>query len=85
MNKNHKHVLESLTRRVDRVRSFLSLFKPNLEYDVVAIQDVYGPTAVDQNIQAIVVSKETLSGATASVFIPPLPHALDPDLECERS
>ena len=72
VNKNHKQVLESLTHRVDRVRSFLALFKPDLEYDVVPIYDVYGPTAVDQNIQAIVVSKETLSGATASELIPPL-------------
>jgi len=65
VNKSNKHVLESLTRRVDRVRSFLTFFKPGLEYDVVSIQDVYGPTAVDQNIRAIVVSKETLGGATA--------------------
>jgi hypothetical protein len=80
VNKSNKHVLESLTRRVDRVRSFLTLFKPGLEYDVVSIQDVYGPTAVDQNIRAIVVSKETLGGATASRFILPLPYAPDSDL-----
>ena len=69
MNKANKHVLESLTHRIDRVRSFLTLFKPSLEYHIAPIQDVYGPTAVDPNIQALVVSKETLSGGAASQFI----------------
>lgn len=76
MNKANKHVLESLTRRTDRVRSFLTSFKPSLEYDIVPIQDVYGPTAVDPNIQGLVVSKETLSGGAASRFIPPAPHTV---------
>jgi len=65
VNKANKHLLEPLTRRIGRVRSFLTLFKPSLEYDIVPIQDVYGPTAVDPNIQGLVVSKETLSGGTA--------------------
>ncbi|KAF9645133.1 Nucleotidylyl transferase [Thelephora ganbajun] len=68
VNKANKHVLESLARRADRVRSFLTSFKPGLEYDIVPIQDVYGPTTVDPNIQALVVSKETLSGGAASRF-----------------
>ena len=56
------------------MRSFLATFKPSLEYHIVPIQDVYGPTAVDPNIQALVVSKETLSGGAASQFILPSPH-----------
>jgi pantetheine-phosphate adenylyltransferase len=67
VNKANKHVLESLTHRIDRVRSFLTLFKPSLEYEIVPIHDVYGPP--DPEIQALVVSKETLSGAAASRFI----------------
>ena len=51
---------------MERVRDFLHLFKPSLICDAVAISDVYGPTAVDPNIQALVVSKETRSGAAAS-------------------
>jgi len=81
VNKANKHVLEPLALRISRVRSFLALFKPNLEYDIVPIQDVYGPTAVDPNIQGLVVSKETLSGGAASSFIPPALYTLDSDLE----
>ncbi|TFK62531.1 hypothetical protein BDN72DRAFT_385093 [Pluteus cervinus] len=59
----HKHVLQKLSERIARVRDFLSLFKPGIFYDIVPISDVYGPTAWDANIQALVVRKETLSGA----------------------
>jgi pantetheine-phosphate adenylyltransferase len=65
-NKSNKHIMENLSQRSARVRGFLTFFKPELIYDVVPINDVYGPTAWDQNIQALVVSKETLSGATES-------------------
>ncbi|KAJ6623461.1 Nucleotidylyl transferase [Mycena sp. CBHHK59/15] len=51
--------------RIDSVRQFLSIFKPGLIYDIVPINDVYGPTGWDPNIQALVVSKETASGATS--------------------
>ena len=71
VNKANKQVIEPLSYRIDRVRSFLNSFKPDLEYDIVSIQDVYGPTAVDPDIQALVISKETLSGGAASPFIPP--------------
>ena len=64
--KANKHVLESLDVRIEHVRRFLEFFKPGLVYDAVPIDDVYGPTAVDPNIQALVVSKETLGGASAS-------------------
>jgi len=48
-----------------RVREFCQRFKPSLEYDIVPISDVYGPTAWDPNIQALVLSDETREGATA--------------------
>ncbi len=60
--------MEDLTERTRRVRGFLEFFKPGLDYDIVPINDVYGPTAWDPNIQALVVSKETLSGAAESVW-----------------
>lgn len=64
--KANRHVLEPLDVRIEHVRRFLDFFKPGLVYDAVPIDDVYGPTAVDPNIQALVVSKETLGGASAS-------------------
>lgn len=65
-NKANKRVLEHLPVRTERVRAFLTLFKQRIHYDIVPINDVYGPTAWDPNIQALVVSKETLPGAAAS-------------------
>ena len=85
VNKANKHVLEPLTRRIDRVQAFLTSFKPSLEYHIVPIQDVYGPTAVDPNIQALVVSKETLSGGAASRLILPNSHLVDSDFEIAHS
>lgn len=60
--KSHREVLESIGARQDAVRAFLQLFRPQIEAEVVAISDVYGPTATDDDIQALVVSKETISG-----------------------
>ncbi|KIK57627.1 hypothetical protein GYMLUDRAFT_45789 [Collybiopsis luxurians FD-317 M1] len=62
-SKSNAHLLESLESRKANVRSFLELYKPGLEYDIVTINDVYGPTGWDPNIQALVVSRETESGA----------------------
>lgn len=64
--KANRDVLEPIQRRMEGVRSFLELFRPEITHEVVPISDVYGPTATDPNIQALVVSKETLSGAAAS-------------------
>ena len=58
-------MLESLAERTRGVHRFMELFKPSLVYDVVPIHDVYGPTATDPDIQALVVSKETASGGKA--------------------
>ena len=58
-------MLESLPERIRGVQQFMELFKPSLVYDIVPIHDVYGPTATDPNIQALVVSKETASGGRA--------------------
>ncbi|KAI9509334.1 Nucleotidylyl transferase [Russula earlei] len=63
--KENKNVLESLPERMRGVRRFMELFKPSLFYDIVPLNDIYGPTATDPNIQALVVSKETASGGSA--------------------
>ncbi|PPQ63253.1 hypothetical protein CVT24_006778 [Panaeolus cyanescens] len=64
-NKANKHVMENITERSNKVRDFLTLFKPSIHPDIVPITDVYGPTGWDPDIQALVVSKETLSGGDA--------------------
>lgn len=61
--------MESLETRITHVKDFLRLFKPGLIYDVVPINDVYGPTGSDPNIQALVVSKETMNGAESSQLL----------------
>jgi pantetheine-phosphate adenylyltransferase len=78
VSKAYCEVLEPIQVRMDRVRTFLLRFKPSLEYDIVPISDVYGPTGWDANIQALVVSTETLPGAASiasrreSLGLPPL-------------
>ena len=64
--KQFKEVLEPLPVRTERTRAFLELFKPGIEYFITPLNDVYGPTGYDPNVQALVVSKETLSGADSS-------------------
>ena len=73
MNKVNKDVLQPLADRIRIARNFLELFKPGIEYYIVPITDVAGPTGWDPNVQAIVVSKETLNGATASTSYSPHP------------
>ncbi|KAG7092618.1 hypothetical protein E1B28_008961 [Marasmius oreades] len=79
VRKAHASLIESLETRIEKVQRFLQRFKPELEeYDIVPIKDVYGPTASDPDIQALVVSKETVRGAEdiaklrASKSLPPL-------------
>lgn len=67
-SKSNAHVLESLDTRRNNVREFLELFKPGLEYDIVTINDVYGPTGWDLDIQGLVVSRETINGAEMSAY-----------------
>lgn len=66
VKKSNQHILQRLPVRTQRVRDFLQLFRPGITYDVVPITDVYGPTGWDPNIQALVVSQETVNGAEAS-------------------
>jgi pantetheine-phosphate adenylyltransferase len=68
-SKANKEVIQPLSQRVAVARQFLELFKPGLEYYIVPITDVAGPTGWDPNVQALVVSKETLNGAAASMCL----------------
>ena len=55
-------LIEPAQQRVSNVRAFLTDVKPTLQMDVVAINDVFGPTGYDPNIDCIVVSQETSKG-----------------------
>ncbi|KAF7974827.1 hypothetical protein HWV62_11187 [Athelia sp. TMB] len=65
VNKKHKEVLEGFRVRKANVAAFISRFRPDLEQEIVEIEDVYGPTGTDPNIQALVITPEpsTVSGA----------------------
>ncbi|CAD6575905.1 MAG: hypothetical protein CYPHOPRED_005827 [Cyphobasidiales sp. Tagirdzhanova-0007] len=63
--KSDRDLLESLTERTAAVRSFLSLVGPHLQHDTPALQNVYGPTATDPDVQGILVSEETRLGASS--------------------
>jgi hypothetical protein len=67
-SKANQQIMEPIATRTQHVRDFLKFFKPQICADIVPITDVYGPTAWDPNIQAIVVSKETKGGADASAY-----------------
>lgn len=51
-----------LETRMKDVREFLNDIDDTLSYEVVPIQDPFGPTATDPNLDLIVVSDETLKG-----------------------
>ncbi|CAH2096056.1 unnamed protein product [Euphydryas editha] len=56
-------LIEPVEQRIKAVLDFLTDINPDLEYNVVPIQDLYGPTKHDPRLQLIVVSEETIRGA----------------------
>lgn len=63
--KENAELLESLALRTVVVEQFLEAVKPELTYALPPIEDPYGPSIVDRDLQAIVVSRETVSGGDA--------------------
>ncbi|KAF9174483.1 hypothetical protein BGX21_007368 [Mortierella sp. AD011] len=63
--KKFKEYIEPLNKRIEDVEKFLRIFKRGLVYEVVPIHDIYGPTITDDNLQTLMVSKETLKGGDA--------------------
>lgn len=64
-SKSNSQLLQSLDERIRTTKDFLLRQGTNVELDVVEIHDPFGPTAWDGDIQALVVSKETVSGGEA--------------------
>lgn len=65
VNKVLAELIEPVEHRISNVKRFLTDIKPTLQMDVVAINDVFGPTGYDPNVDCIVVSQETSAGGEA--------------------
>ncbi|XP_046623301.1 bifunctional coenzyme A synthase [Neodiprion virginianus] len=55
-------LIEPTEKRIERVKEFLEDIDPSLAYDIVSINDMYGPTKDDPSFEMIVVSEETVRG-----------------------
>lgn len=49
--------------RIKTVENYLKSIEPKLDFHVVAINDIYGPTIEMEELECIVVSEETIRGA----------------------
>ncbi|VVC34566.1 Hypothetical protein CINCED_3A007033 [Cinara cedri] len=55
-------LIEPCETRIKNVEEFLKDIYPTLEYNVLPIYDIYGPTVHDSTFQMIILSDETLHG-----------------------
>jgi phosphopantetheine adenylyltransferase len=61
--KSNAHLIANFTTRKAGVASFLTAIKPSLPTSLVELADPFGPTITNPDIEAIVVSSETIPGA----------------------
>ncbi|ODV90071.1 hypothetical protein CANCADRAFT_12669, partial [Tortispora caseinolytica NRRL Y-17796] len=62
-NKKYAEYLEDYSVRKKSVENFMNYVFPELKLDIYEIDDVYGPTAKEKDIDALVISQETVAGA----------------------
>ncbi|KZC12119.1 Bifunctional coenzyme A synthase [Dufourea novaeangliae] len=55
-------LIEPCSKRITNLKDFLEDIDSTLKYDVVGINDMYGPTKDDPTFEMIVVSEETIRG-----------------------
>lgn len=65
-SKAHGDLLEPYEIREKNLRAFLSYLSADIHFDIVALNDPYGPTASDEEISALTVSRESAAGGLAS-------------------
>lgn len=62
-NKKHGDLIASFNNRSSKVKEILDELRPNMKLDLVELHDPWGPTIIDKDITAIVVSEETFPGS----------------------
>lgn len=55
-------LIQPCTQRINGIKEFLEDVDPSITYNIVPINDLYGPTKEDPTLEMIVVSEETKRG-----------------------
>lgn len=69
VRKKHRDLIASTEDRIKNVEDCLKIFRQDIEYDVMPMSDAFGPTITEEQIEALVVSTETVAGGQAGMFI----------------
>ncbi|CAO3665264.1 unnamed protein product [Umbelopsis vinacea] len=65
VRKKHRDLIASTEDRIKNVEDCLKIFRQDIEYDVMPMSDAFGPTITEEQIEALVVSTETVAGGQA--------------------